>query len=391
MSVYRPTYTDPATGEKKQQRVWWYNFSWGGKHIQESAKTTLKTKAKLIEKKRREDLENAHGGIEDKRMERVRTIAEIAATFRKSHEVRRPKSYTSLDYALRHVERILGKRMAVDISAEVIKDYQTTRITEGAAPKTINEETGRLLQILGKNGALLRAELKHDQALNLPTGPEIAQAFSADQKAALINGAKACRSRAIYPALMLNQGAGMRDAEIRGIQWKRLDLIGNIVTVGEAKSEAGTGRTIPLNFDVKAALVEYAKWYLERFGSMEPDWFVFPFGKGQPSDPTRPVTSFKKVWAKVKSDAGITGRWHDNRHTFITNLAENGKASDETIRQIAGHVSNRMLRHYSHIGMEAKRRAVDSLVAKKKKPAARQLAQKPKTATKESTKVELVH
>jgi hypothetical protein len=31
----------------------------------------------------------------------------------------------------------------------------------------------------------------------------------------------------------------------------------------------------------------------------------------------------------------VTGRWHDNRHTLITDLAESG-AADETIRDIAG-------------------------------------------------------
>jgi integrase len=67
----------------------------------------------------------------------------------------------------------------------------------------------------------------------------------------------------------------------------------------------------------------------------------------------------------VKEDAGITGRWHDNRHTFITDLAESGEAGDETIRDLAGHVSQQMLKHYSHIRMEAKRRAVETLVAAK--------------------------
>jgi len=41
------------------------------------------------------------------------------------------------------------------------------------------------------------------------------------------------------------------------------------------------------------------------------------------------------------------------------------RTSDETIRDMAGHVSRQMLKHDSHIGMEAKRRAVESLVPKK--------------------------
>jgi hypothetical protein len=59
----------------------------------------------------------------------------------------------------------------------------------------------------------------------------------------------------------------------------------------------------------------------------------------------------------------VTGRWHDNRHTLITDLAESG-AGDQTIMDIAGHVSKRMLRHYSHIRMEAKRSALESIVRK---------------------------
>jgi integrase len=136
-------------------------------------------------------------------------------------------------------------------------------------------------------------------------------------------------------------------------------------TVGESKSEAGEGRTIPLNADVLAALVAHSKWYLKKFGETRPECYVSPFGKPQPTDPTRPATSFKTVWAAIKKDAGVTGRWHDNRHTFITDLAESGEASDETIRDMAGHVSKQMLKHYSHIRMEAKRRAVDALLERK--------------------------
>ena len=84
------------------------------------------------------------------------------------------------------------------------------------------------------------------------------------------------------------------------------------------------------------------------------------------SNPKRPITSLKSAWRTVRAKANVTGRWHDNRHTFITGLAESGEAGDETIRDMAGHVSKRMLKHYSHIGMEAKRRAVESLVEKKK-------------------------
>jgi hypothetical protein len=47
---------------------------------------------------------------------------------------------------------------------------------------------------------------------------------------------------------------------------------------------------------------------------------------------------------------------------LITELAESG-AGDETIMAIAGHVDRQMLRHYSHIRMNAKREALDAALA----------------------------
>jgi hypothetical protein len=52
-----------------------------------------------------------------------------------------------------------------------------------------------------------------------------------------------------------------------------------------------------------------------------------------------------------------------NRHTLITELAESG-AGDEVIMSIAGHVSAAMLSRYSHVRMEAKRRALEGIAAR---------------------------
>jgi integrase len=111
----------------------------------------------------------------------------------------------------------------------------------------------------------------------------------------------------------------------------------------------------------RSVLSDYAEWYRERFDSIQPQWYVFPFGEPTPSDPSRPVTTLKTAWNNVRKKAKVTGRWHDHRHTMITDLAESG-AGDQTIMDIAGHVSKSMLKHYSHIRMEAKRDALESLV-----------------------------
>jgi integrase len=81
-------------------------------------------------------------------------------------------------------------------------------------------------------------------------------------------------------------------------------------------------------------------------------------------DPLRAATCFKTAWNHVRKESEVSIRFHDLRHTCITKLAESG-AGDETIRAIAGHVSQRMLRHYSHIRTEAKRSALESIATPK--------------------------
>jgi integrase len=174
------------------------------------------------------------------------------------------------------------------------------------------------------------------------------------------------RSKNMYPALVLDLNCGLRDKELRELRWQQIDLLDKkTLTVGKSKTEAGTGRVIPLNETVLAALQAHAAWYAKRFGGCNSEWYVFPAGKGQPNDPTRPVTTLKTAWTKVRGNAKVVGRWHDNRHTLVTELAESG-AGDEVIMSIAGHVSRAMLSRYSHVRMEAKRRALDEIATRQR-------------------------
>ncbi|HEX4229401.1 MAG TPA: site-specific integrase [Bryobacteraceae bacterium] len=363
MSLFRPKYTDPKTGERKLASVWWYKFYFAGQCIRESARTTSKTLAKQAEQKRRRELEEGFNGITDRREERIRTIKDLADSYLEGYKVRK-KSVTFAKHALGHLTRHLGKQMAVEVTEKTVKDYQTARLKEKAAPKTINDEVGFLLRLLNEQGDDIRTKLRRQKALKLPTRSDVGKAYTSEEKGFLYDEAKKRRSKAIYPALVLTLNCGLRDKEFRELQWGRVYFREAYLAVGESKTDAGSGRTVPLNAVVLEVLKTYSAWYSDRFEDLKPEWFVFPTGKPRPTDPTKPRTSFKTVWRMIKSKAGVKGRWHDSRHTFITGLAESGEASDQTIMDIAGHVSKRMLKHYSHIRMEAKRRAVAALVPK---------------------------
>ncbi|HLG58759.1 MAG TPA: tyrosine-type recombinase/integrase [Vicinamibacterales bacterium] len=67
------------------------------------------------------------------------------------------------------------------------------------------------------------------------------------------------------------------------------------------------------------------------------------------------------AWRALRDEAALHGlRFHDLRHTVITELAEMGVA-DHVLESISGHLSRRMLEHYSHIRIDAKRQALDAL------------------------------
>ena len=344
----------------KRGKIWWYEFYFANRRERESSKTPSKTVAKSAEQKRRRELEEGFNGIEDVRDQRIKCLKDLANEYLDEYRVRH-RSISFAQYAIRNVVRHVGELMAVDVTDKTVKAYQTARLKEKAAPKTINEEVGFLLRLLGEAEEIIRARLRRQRALKLVVREQVGKAYTPEEKLALLAAAKEARSPALYPALMLALNAGMRDAEIRGLEWGRLDLVKAYLTVGDSKTEAGEGRTIPLNSALLVAMADYSDWYTKRFGAIQPSWFVFPFGKPWPKDPTRPMVTLKTSWQNVKLKAKVTGRWHDNRHTLITDLAESG-AGDETIRDIAGHVSKQMLKHYSHIRMAAKRDALESIL-----------------------------
>jgi integrase len=161
-----------------------------------------------------------------------------------------------------------------------------------------------------------------------------------------------------------------------------------VAAIRRSKTEAGH-RTIPLNGDAMAAFARL----LERahaFSANEPEHYVFPACE-HAIDPSKPQKSFRTAWRKlVKETArrvgreaaraaldsgrglrGATAAWkraemplrglrfHDLRHQAITEMSEGG-ATDATMMAVAGHMSKRMLEHYSHVRMAAKRTVLDT-------------------------------
>ena len=350
----------------KNGRFYHFEFKLDGRRPRGSTGTANKSQAIAEERRQRERLEKSYSQfVEEESREQQRKTIQLAADEFLTDYRAKHRSATFAEYALGHVSRRLGGNLVAEITPQVVKRYQADRLREKAGPKTINDEVQLLLRLCGEQGVLIRATLRRDKALKLTLPPSPGRPYSADEKARMLEEAQKLRTPQMRAALALDLNTGLRDKELREIRWQQVDLIKRTLTVGKSKTEAGTGRAVPLNEIAFAAIEAHAAWYTRRFGACKPEWFVFGFGTPLPKDPTRPITSFKTAWTKVRKNAGVKGRWHDNRHTLVTELAESG-AGDEVIMSIAGHVSRAMLSRYSHVRMEAKRSALDEIAARQR-------------------------
>jgi hypothetical protein len=71
--------------------VWWYEFWFAGRRIQESSKSPSETVARTAEQNRRRELEEGFNNFTDIRRERVRTFSDVADEFFSGYKLRLPK------------------------------------------------------------------------------------------------------------------------------------------------------------------------------------------------------------------------------------------------------------------------------------------------------------
>jgi integrase len=354
----------------KRGGKWWYKFKFEGQVIRDSTKTASKTVARDAERARRRDLELAVNRIQKR--ERMPLFSLAAKQWLATKSNLAPKSIERFDHLVATLTEEFGGRLVCDIDANDISALQRKRSQEGRAARTVNYEIGVLRQILKARG--LWGALS-DRVKSLRERQDVGRSISRDHESKLIGVISACRSPAVLPVFVLAIDSGLRASEVRALrrrdlalEWREGVIVSGRLLVAKSKTEAGTGRVVPLTRRVCGVLT----LWLSRFPEAGPDSYVFPSHKvglgGKDHAPLiwnvrldQPMGEWKKTWDRVRTAAKVDYRWHDLRHTFVTRLAENPEVSEETIRALAGHVSRRMLEHYSHIRTRAKENAIRAL------------------------------
>jgi integrase len=155
----------------------------------------------------------------------------------------REKSILFAKGRLAHVKRLLGTTLLPDLTEDLIRGYIKTRIGEGVGGRTINMEVGELSRAIGKPWSVLWPKVRKQEERK-----EVGQALSPEQENRLLDvAAQKKRWRLASTIIRVALLTGMRSGEITGLRWSQVDLQKRIVTVGRAKTSAGSGRQAPMN------------------------------------------------------------------------------------------------------------------------------------------------
>jgi len=134
------------------------------------------------------------------------------------------------------------------------------------------------------------------------------RALSAEEETRLLAALEEARSPALATFVKALLLTGMRSGELTGMCWSQVDFENRIMTVGKAKTDARTGRQIPMNAELLEVMTDHARWFTEWFGQTLPTHYLFPAGECWLNDPTQPAKRFKTAWASLLKKACVRCR-----------------------------------------------------------------------------------
>jgi integrase/recombinase XerD len=159
--------------------------------------------------------------------------------------------------------------------------------------------------------------------------------------------------------LLLSVRAGLRAKEIAALRWSMVldaaGAIGDAIHLTNEASKGQSGRVIPLNRQLRSALVE-----LHEASKPQQDcWHVITTERSNHTS----AQAIVNLFARWYRDLGLVGcSSHSGRRTFITNAARKISTVGGSLRDVqslAGHTSLQTTQRYIEGDDEARKRIVD--------------------------------
>jgi integrase len=262
---------------------------------------------------------------------------------------------------LRHLREHFTLLRAVDITTDRVRAYIVDRQAAGAANATINRELAALKRML----------TLAVQAGRLSTRPYIPMLEENNARQGFIDHAAFLALREALPGWLKDPVgflyfAGWRVSEMRGLEWRDVDLPGRVIRLRPELSKNKTGRVLPLA-DELLELIERAA-ERRRLDCMR----VFHVNG-------HPIGAFRKSWARacitaglgamvtVETPAGPKRKYHgliphDFRRSAVRNMVRAG-IPERVCMALSGHKTRAIFDRYNIVSEADLTAAADQLHA----------------------------
>lgn len=294
----------------------------------------------------------------------------------------RPTTYAAYEYQVRvHLTPAIGGVMLHSLTPEHVQTMLNGIARSGRSPSTVSQTRRVLRRALQQAVEWRRLRDNPAAIVRAPRIPTAERSIlEPDQARALLAAATKADDH-LEPLYALALASGLRQGELLGLRWSRVDLdsatlrvdgqlqrVGKEWRIVEPKSARGT-RTIALPALAVAALRRRRQQQIQDRLRAGEFWegtdadLVFTTRLGRPLM----QSNLHRAWKRALANAGLptSVRFHDLRHAAASYMAASG-VPQRMAMEILGHSSAQMTTGvYSHV-LDAQRREaalrIDSLL-----------------------------
>src|SRR5574341_451068 len=300
----------------KRGSVWWIGYYHRGKEIRESSESESEAQARKLLKKRLGEIGRGRliGPVEEKI-----TFEAMAEDLLRDYETNGKRSVRSARLSASHLRGFFGLDRALDITTDRVRAYISQRQSERASNGSINRELA----------ALKRMFSLAVQAGKLSSRPYVPILEENNARQGFLDHGGFLALRESLPDYLKDPVtflylSGWRVSEMRALEWRDVDLAGQVVRLRPEISKNKDGRLLPLSGEL-LEIIEGA-----RANRMPDCSFVFHLNG-------EPIGDFRKAWKTACRAAGLDGIIvHDLRRTAVRNMVRAG-IPEKVAMSLSGH------------------------------------------------------
>jgi len=343
---------DKAMSVVKRGAIYWYDFRYGGRRVQESTRQGNKKIAGEMESARKTQLLLERLGVKEKP-----PAPEFTDFSKKFLEVvkaeRKRGTYLFYRTALENLKPTFGGKKLDEITAEQIEAHKAARLEAGLSNASVNHDLATLRRILRL--ALRQRKIAHspfsDGAVGFLREKGRERVLTYTEEAKYL----AAASPLLKDVATLILECGLRPGEVFNLRQQDVNLFERSVHIRAGKTE---------NARREVALTDSAFDVLKRRVSQAQGPFLFPKHVGRAYDWTQPMTSVQDLHEKALESSKVKPafRLYDLRHTYATRAAESG-LDLLTLKRLMGHANLATLERYTHLSKRHLAAAQEKLAA----------------------------